>query len=183
MQRDGLPTFRLAFDLPFYELRYATTPMEDLPRRGDGKGVRHYTDVSFLVPPSPGTSMSYLCQAHVSCAIFGTNDSRWEADMFLDTSLDSEETIEEYKYDPDDPEQMQQDPLRRGKAADKPILDPRLYYLDVLTIRIRFVRAKFRHILDTLRPTIEAQVSAHFLNSRPRSRSDMQSLLPAGRVK
>lgn len=169
LQRDGLPSFRLAFDLPFHELR-AETAMEYLPRRGDRGVLRFSEDVSFLAAQShkflnaaSATSKDYLCEAHVSCVVWGTNNSRWEAVMFLDTFSGSRESIEEYECDPDNPEQMQQDPLRAGKAADKPILDPRLYFLDTFAVRIKRVKGKWRDLLDTLNLEIKASVSPRFV--------------------
>lgn len=164
LQRDGLPSFRLAFDLPFHELR-AETAIEYLPRRGDGGVLRFSEDVSFLAVRSPkssnaatGTSKYHLCEAHVSCVVWGTNNSRWEAVMFLDIFSGSRESIVEYEYDPDNPGQMEQDPLRAGKAADRLILDPRLYFLDTFAVRIKRVKGKWRDLFDTLNLEIKASV-------------------------
>lgn len=168
IQWSSLATFQMRFDLAFYALRYSETPITDLPRRGDGGFLRRCEDVSFLVAQVPmptGASASaprrlYLCEVHISFLLWGTNKSRWEAIMFADTYYDEKgESIIEYKYDPDDPEQMLVDPLRAGKAADPPILDPRRYFLDTMAVRVQGVEKESGHSLHVLSQTINESVS------------------------
>jgi hypothetical protein len=86
--------------------------------------------------------------------------------MFLDTYFDEEDEREEsiVNYAPvsasEDDGHMLQDPLLAGKAADKPILDPRSYFLEAFTIRIRRVNSEWRMVLQVLGDQIASAVSS-----------------------
>ncbi len=85
--------------------------------------------------------------------------------MLLDLFHGSDESAEEYEHDPDDPNNMFQDPLRAGMAGDKPILDPRRYFLDTLEVRIKRVTNEWRLVRDTLNEDISLTVTNYpFLN-------------------
>jgi hypothetical protein len=90
--------------------------------------------------------------------------------MFLDTYYDVEdESIEDYEPNPpgsEDGDQMPEDPLRAGAAADKPTLDPRLYFLQVLAIRIGRVNMEWQQVVQVLGNHIRAAVSP-FASSFP----------------
>jgi hypothetical protein len=80
--------------------------------------------------------------------------------MFLDTYFDVEdESIEDYEPTPEDPEQLPEDPLRVGEVADTPTLDPRLYFLEILQIRIRRVNQEWLDVAHMLEARIESAVN------------------------
>ncbi len=81
--------------------------------------------------------------------------------MLTDTNFDDSECIEQYEYDRENPYEVPQDPLRAGRAADPPILDPRLYFLDVFDIQSRRFKLQWRHLLDTISHLIHASVSVY----------------------
>jgi hypothetical protein len=86
--------------------------------------------------------------------------------MFIDTYFDVEdESIEDYEPsgDSEDGEEMLQDPLRVGDPADKPTLDPRLYFLQILVIRIKRVNIEWQQVVQVLGMHIEAAVSPFVL--------------------
>lgn len=136
-----------------------------MARKGDGGTLRQCEDVSFLGTPPLKTSRAtstlagyYLCDAHVFCVVWGTSILRWEADMFLDTFFDSEDHIVEHQGGP-------HDPLRPGKPADRPILEPRLYFLDMFAGQIERVKAEWGEVLIRLSHAIKESVSLSFVFS------------------
>lgn len=149
-------------DLPYNALRECTPLRHDQARRGDGRRLRSYEDISFLAAnPAKPRKGYYLYKVHFSGVVCGTHNSRWEAYGFGDTYFDDEESIETFTFDPDTPEQLHQDPLRAGLAADIPLMDPRHYFLDLLLVRSKRIKAEWRHLLDNMDELIEESVRLH----------------------
>jgi len=86
--------------------------------------------------------------------------------MFQDTFFGSDESVEEYENDPDSPESVREDPLRPGRTQDPAILDPRLYYLDVVLVRVGLIKGEWRHLIDELSMRVGEPVSLQFLRRR-----------------
>ncbi len=160
-QWEGYPTFQLAFDLPFYALCLSTTPIKDVPRTASGRRLRRSEDLSFLTQRSTSHRSGehfYLCEAHVSCVVTGRSNRFWEAYMLADTYSDKWEQFKDYLHDPENPEEVLQDPLRGGRVGDKPILDPRRYFLDVFDLRSKHYKTQWEHLLQWLDPVIRELV-------------------------
>lgn len=161
-----MSTFHLALDLPYFALRLSDAPIVDLRPGVDGKTLRHCQDLSFLcAKPSLSNNKYYSCEAHFSCVISGTHNSSWEAYAFTDTYYDDLESIENYQIDPDDPDQIFEDPLRPCKSVDTAAMDPRRYFLEVCMIRTKRIAYEWRHMLDHLRRTIYDSVSLFHFHS------------------
>ena len=165
-QQVNLLTFRLAIDLPYYALRESESPIQDISRKGNGGALRNCEDLSFLIAhPHKPEEVSYLCEAHFSCVVSGTNDARCEIHAFNDTYFDHEECIEEFVFDRNSAEQIQEDPLRPGKPAYELITDPRHYFLDVFAVRIKRIRGDWRKVLYFVDKHIKQSVSIALLQS------------------
>jgi hypothetical protein len=94
--------------------------------------------------------------------------------MFLDTYFGNGESIEEYEYDPTLPEQEREDPLRPNRSQTKTLLDPRLYYLDVLVVRLKRIKKEWINVVCKLGPRIKESVSSQLLlQPRPCYDSDI----------
>lgn len=142
-----MAAFRLTMDLPYFALRSSDTPILDTHLRGNGKSLRQCEDVTFLkAEPSDSLSRHYLYEAHFSCIVSGTHNSRWKACAFGDTYHENE--VQDLEPDPTNPEQGLEDPMRPNKLMDNVIMDPRHYYLDVFAAQIRYISGEWREIRD-----------------------------------
>jgi hypothetical protein len=91
--------------------------------------------------------------------------------MFIDNYFDDED-IDVYEPDRESPEQILDNPLGAGNAANKSALDPRLYFLQLLQIRSRRVSQEWLNVAELLDARIKSAVSivVHFdLNVAPSS--------------
>ncbi|KAH7156087.1 hypothetical protein EDB81DRAFT_684310 [Dactylonectria macrodidyma] len=169
----GFPTFRLAFDLPFYALRttLAHDPPRDLRARGDQSTLRKVLDLSFLSRRSVGslhpTYIHNLCEAQISVLVTGSDSWRWVAYCFVDTyyeHIDKRESVEEYceehETDTDSHATFRPDPLAAGKRdANMPVLTPREYFLIVLESRLQQVKDEWHVLVVYLKDKIAGYIS------------------------
>jgi hypothetical protein len=78
--------------------------------------------------------------------------------MFIDNYFDDED-IDVYEPDRESPEQILDNPLGAGNAANKSALDPRLYFLQLLQIRSRRVSQEWLNVAELLDARIKSAVS------------------------
>ncbi|KIW34564.1 uncharacterized protein PV07_01341 [Cladophialophora immunda] len=163
--------FELAFHMPFYAWR--NSRREDHRTCTGGGPLRETLDVSFLNreredPPQ------FLCKAHFTCVISGSDDRHWVAYFFADTYFDGQdearETVHEYHKDKDTPEGMNADPLTYGNTdADvDPIWDPRKYFLTIFSYRLRRIAREWSQVVTRVEESVVGFRKSHdCLLSRP----------------
>lgn len=143
--------FRLVFHLPYHVLRTSKKAKKDHRRNSKDHPLRHSRDVSFLEWNGTGAS-SFLYQAQISCLVAGTDESKWIAYGFVDSYFEAEdngrETVQQYHDSNVDDEGLHTDPLTAGfLEAEKPIWDPRVYFLAVLQIRITHIKNEWQNLI------------------------------------
>ena len=159
--------FQLAFHLPYYAWRQK--PCEDHRQYADGDPLRHSRDVSFLNWKTCESS-GFLYEAQISCVVAGSDEWRWVGYCFVDTYFDAvgegKETVPSYHKDSLGDEGMRADPFTYGIAdADKPIRNPREYFLMVFRIRINQVKREWQQVVEKVSQSIREyeQVCSLFL--------------------
>jgi hypothetical protein len=125
--------FELSFHLPGLLCRPSHTT--DHRRFENGEPLRRRNDISFL-NWEVGLPAEFLYESQVSCVIAGLHEHNWVAYCFVDTYFDGRnewrETVAEYHKDKISEDGMNADPLTYGTCdADKPLWDPRKYFLAV----------------------------------------------------
>jgi hypothetical protein len=167
MQPKGMAMFQLAFHLPYYVWRDSKNKCacEDPRRDENARPLRKTRDVSFLDWTNTRPS-SFLYEAQISCLVAGTDESRWIAYGFVDTYFEAvdegKETVQSYDEDgqDEDDEGMCADPLTYGTcAADKPIWNPREYFLVVLQTRLRQVKSEWQNVVAKMQGSVREYVS------------------------
>ncbi|KAK5200226.1 hypothetical protein LTR96_008691 [Exophiala xenobiotica] len=133
IQADGLAMFELSFHIPGLLCRPSQTT--DHRRFKNGEPLRRRNDISFL-NWEDGLPAEFLYENQVSCVIAGLHEHNWVAYCFVDTYFDGgnerRETVAEYHKDKVSEDGMNTDPLTYGTCdADKPLWDPRKYFLTV----------------------------------------------------
>lgn len=161
----GLKMFQLAFNLPYYTLRKSQKAQEDHRRDDNARPLRQSRNVSFLDWTSSSLS-SFLYEAQISCLVSGTDKWRWVAYFFVDNYFDVEgdgkETVLQYYQDSEDEGGMPADPLTYGTCdSNKPIWDPRVYFLTVFRIRIRQVKNEWQQVVVKVEESIRDYVYVH----------------------
>ncbi|KAI8276816.1 hypothetical protein K4K60_007451 [Colletotrichum sp. SAR11_57] len=94
-----------------------------------------------------------IYSGHVGCLITGYDQWRWTAIMFIDTWFNTGEgaidKVERYQFDLDDG--MLLDPLGGGQDdAEKPIWEPRAYFLRVMSLRLGHLADEWELIRSNL---------------------------------
>jgi len=143
----------MAFHLPFYVVKSSKMKRGDHRRYRDETPLRRSYNVSFINGPT-NTSSEWLHEAQISCFVTGFDESRWVAHLWVDA----------YYFDPNDPDEegvleyvtdaledsgiMHPDPLLYGTAdANKPIWDPRIYFLTAFARRLSQVRREWEKVV------------------------------------
>jgi hypothetical protein len=145
--------FALECHLPYYALRQTKDAAED------GRKLR--ARIRFMPPGSQGKAMKalYLHQAMISVIVFGVDEWVWTSICFVETYFRTEESIDRYFAGVHDA------PSSAGTPADRPIWNPREYYLMVLSRRIHQVTLEWYNVLAGFDENVVFQV---FSKSVPR---------------
>jgi hypothetical protein len=142
----------LAFHLPYYALRESSHAIEDPRRDMNNNPLRHYQDVSFLDWNESRSICDILYEAQVSCVVAGRNEWIWDAYCFVDAYFDQGEgrdSISTYEEETEDYEGLSTDPLTRGEEdTEKPIWDPRIYFLLLFRIRLEQVKTEWQKVVE-----------------------------------
>ncbi|KAK8033465.1 hypothetical protein PG991_002863 [Apiospora marii] len=188
----GSKAFVMEFHLPYLAWRDQDTGSnhEDARRTKDGRPLRKLQDMSFLLRSAESdmdngeaTTVDYLYEAQSSCVITGYNNSYWTAISFSDTYFypgansndaavcgDIEDMLPYYDGDDDD---EATDPLTIGNCAvPQTGLDPRHYFLLVLSSRLDKLKEEWDSILDE----VSSRVSSYLSNPHITSPSAKLSL-------
>ncbi|KAF2194379.1 hypothetical protein K469DRAFT_126254 [Zopfia rhizophila CBS 207.26] len=158
----GYSIFQLEFQVPYFALRPLPSPKDGSQRVPNGKLRRRWIDISFLEAqsPYPGDEQRYgLAETQFSLLICGSDDWRWVAYSFEDTYFDEIEE-EEDLYDGCDPyERFFIDPIASDDHTDanKPIWNPRAYYLAICKARSAQVLLEWQNI----RAKVERNIKRH----------------------
>ncbi|KAK8052173.1 hypothetical protein PG993_003558 [Apiospora rasikravindrae] len=156
---------------------------EDFRKTKDGKPLRKLQDMSFLSRSvESGTSngkvisVEYLYEAQSSCVVTGYNNTYWTALSFSDTYFypgannddesdcgGNEDMLPD--YDGDDDGDFT-DPLTIGNTTiPHKRLDPRHYFLVVLSARLDKVKDEWDHIRDELSSRVSDYLSNPHITS------------------
>ena len=151
-------TFNLVFQLPYCAWRSYPCPSDDNPRKANGEPLRISRSLEFL---SPENKMpNYMHEVCFSCVLTGLDDFRWEAYVFNDTLFDKDLTRQSVTYYNESSEDFRMDPLISGQYdADKPLWNPREYFLAVFEARSQQVVDEWRNVVHQLRSLLEQYVS------------------------
>lgn len=158
---DSFPAFELAFHLPFFVLKDAGVGQGDHRRDGAGKTLRR----SYSVPSINGsatTCSEWLHEAHISCTVTGSDESRWTAYLFADTYYfdptdEDREDVSEYETDALEDHSMHPDALTYGvEDAKTPIWNPQIYFLAVFARRLSQVRKEWEKVVMKFNERIRA---------------------------
>lgn len=158
---DSFPAFELAFHLPFFVLKDAGMGQGDHRRNGAGKTLRRSYSVPSISGPAT-TCSEWLHEAHISCAVTGSDESRWTAYLFADTYYfdptdEDREDVSEYETDAFEEHSMHPDALTYGvEDAKKPIWNPRIYFLAVFARRLSQVRKEWEKVVMKFNERIRA---------------------------
>jgi hypothetical protein len=155
------PPFELAFHLPFFVLKTSTTKQGARRQSSNEPTLRRSTNVSFLNGPTTICS-EWLHEAQISCLVTGSDESRWVAHLWVDTSYfdpndEDREDVFEYETDAREDSGMHADPLTYGvDDANTPIWDPRTYFLTVFARRLPQVRREWERVVMRFSQRIRA---------------------------
>jgi hypothetical protein len=146
--------FQLAFHLPYYVWRSSQKPCEDHRQYANGDPLRHSRDVSFLNWKTCGSS-GVLYEAQISIVVAGSDEWRWIAYCFVDTYFDADkevrETVLSYHDDSQADLGMSVDPFTRGQTdLNKPISNPREYFLMVVRFRINQAKCELQQVVEKM---------------------------------
>lgn len=103
----------------------------------------------------------------MSCLVSGTDEWRWVAYGFIDNYFDSEddgkETVQQYHYDSIGKNGMRADPLTFGTCdSEKPIWNPRLYFLVVLKTRLHQIKNEWHQVVSKVEESIWEYINVSF---------------------
>jgi hypothetical protein len=154
--------FQLAFHIPFYAWRVSDKAREDHRLDANACRLRQSRDVSFLNWDGLRSS-DFLYEAHMSCLVAGSDESRWVAYAFVDTYFDdaeeAKETVEAYHEDSVQDGGLHVDPLTFGViTADRAISTPREYFLCVFQIRIAQVKREWEQVVGKIQQSVREYV-------------------------
>ncbi|KAK8080754.1 hypothetical protein PG997_008572 [Apiospora hydei] len=175
----------MEFHLPYLAWRDQSngSNCEDARRTKDGKPLRKLQDMSFLsrsmasgVGNRKDMPVDYLYEAQSSCVITGYNNTYWTALSFSDTYFypgannndesvcgDNEDMLPD--YDGDDDADFT-DPLTIGNTTiPHKWLDPRHYFLVILSSRLDKIKDEWDHIRDELSSKVSGYLSNPHITS------------------
>ncbi|KAF2178428.1 hypothetical protein K469DRAFT_754507 [Zopfia rhizophila CBS 207.26] len=140
--------FQMDFHMPFCALRRGRP--EEYFRDGV-KPRRKWRDISFLA-----NGMG-IHEAQISFTICGPAESRWVAYAFVDTDFDEDKEMgaDEFDYTSMLADQIASD----GEVdANRPIFNPREYYLLIVSIRLKQVVKEWAGLVQIVEKGIEAHM-------------------------
>ncbi|KAH8900825.1 hypothetical protein GQ53DRAFT_131035 [Thozetella sp. PMI_491] len=150
-----LAVFSLEFHLPYFAWR--TGPGREDPRRkANGRRLRKSWPLGFLMKDKTREAGGQDCiyEACVSCVLTGYNDYIWTGCLGVDTYFDDASQSQDHVENFDNNQPMRSDPLLASHGehhdANKPIWDPREYFLRVLAARLRKVACEWGNVVTRL---------------------------------
>ncbi|ORY16286.1 hypothetical protein BCR34DRAFT_584494 [Clohesyomyces aquaticus] len=176
----GLKTFRLEFHLPYFVLTPSTVP----PRapRDAGSPSREWTDLDFLEFPQPRGTLPEeepFCRwgmqdAQFSLVLSGPDHFRWTAYAFANTGDNEDNPEGENECFSYEPGEVHSDPIVQDGSTDanKPIWDPREYFLFVVEKRTDRALREWTSLIDKLERSVKRYKFTHPLDSSEHSTSD-----------
>ncbi|KAF2707121.1 hypothetical protein K504DRAFT_447157 [Pleomassaria siparia CBS 279.74] len=188
----GYPIFRLEFHLPYSVLRELSTPLSShfVPGTSDKFRI-NWRDLSFLRGQSTkkaGQTTLATQDAHICLAVCGIDHTRWNCYAFVDTKFrdelagqkDEDEDDDENDENTDDedaPGLEPHDPIAADSDgvtifADKPIWDPREYFLRNVDTRMKQVLREWRHLVQNVKTSVENYTKSHSVASIHHARHD-----------
>jgi hypothetical protein len=151
-----MPSYKLDIHLPFFAMRTQKVH----PKRMNIKPHREWVDLSFVAQVLPETAnidVLGLYPAQISFTICGTNNKQYIAYGFEDAEFDEDREFGEDEFSLDG---FHADQMTKGEEdANRPIWDPREYYLLVLKHRVRQVREEWERVVLTLDGAFNMRVS------------------------
>ncbi|CAG8957343.1 hypothetical protein HYFRA_00010769 [Hymenoscyphus fraxineus] len=165
----AIPTFALEFHLPYYAWRELNSG-ENADERQTTKTPEEviHLRVGKEAHPPTVTNNDYIYEARCSVMVAGIDDWLWTAYCFVDVNFkgsEHRESIENYANPgaPGPPNLVPpaRDPLSCGKReANKPIWNPREYFLYILSIRMEQVKQEWENsvflLLQHIKPCINS---------------------------
>ncbi|KAF2474684.1 uncharacterized protein BDR25DRAFT_311128 [Lindgomyces ingoldianus] len=178
--RIGFPVFELVFQLPYLALRQYHTPPNKEPTTRIHKTERGRMDVSFLnIPAIQGqVPCSYVIhEAQISIVACGSDNSRWVTYAFVDTEFDDNPTDDDGIFEEEELDELNEDPIADdGECstgwvvdADKPIWDPREYFLLMVERRMTQIFREWIHLVRKVQRSVKRYEKTHpaFLSPGP----------------
>ncbi|KAK7956011.1 uncharacterized protein PG986_005233 [Apiospora aurea] len=175
----------MEFHLPYLAWRYQSngSNCEDIRKTKDGKPLRKLQDMSFLsrsmdsgLGNRKDMPVDYLYEAQSSCVVTGYNNTYWTALSFSDTYFypgannndesvcgDNEDMLPDYdgEHDTDFT-----DPLTIGNTTiPHKWLDPRHYFLVILSARLDKIKDEWDHIRDEMSSKVSDYLSNPHITS------------------
>ncbi|KAI1411948.1 hypothetical protein F5Y13DRAFT_190632 [Hypoxylon sp. FL1857] len=166
-----LPIFALEFHLPYLAWRKHMLPRADSQRTINGKGLRHYQDITFLRTMSKKADNSlteYLYQANISCLVSGLDSYSWTAYFFNDTYFEADDCPENIQeYDAQECPEHMLDPLTAGKRPRhlRPSC-PREYFLIISETHIRRAKEEWQQSFYAVDDAIQSYKSEYWTQAR-----------------
>ncbi|KAF2266352.1 hypothetical protein CC78DRAFT_578389 [Lojkania enalia] len=154
--------FQLECHIPHLELTCTSKPNDWFQSRWMCNPRRKWKDVYFLKRSWPKARVDrefYIHETQFSLAICGSDHSRWTAYAFNDDFEDDGSVVEPFSY-----EKFEEDPIiGSGKAdANKPLGDPREYFLAVMEHRMGHVIRKYKNVVRPVERYIKTDMDRHY---------------------
>lgn len=160
----------MSFHLPYFALRTSTAQIKDRRQDKGGEPLRRSYDVTFL-DTKHEQLCAFLYEAQISVVISGTDEWRWVGYCFVDTYFDADhedgESVDNYHQDSVGDDGMLVDPCTHGRLAlDRPIQEPREYFLEVLRCRLHQVTCEWQQVVQNIKESIREheQVCPQFIS-------------------
>jgi len=162
----GFAAFALEFHLPYYAWRPMDSIIIDSRERAAGVPLRRSEEVMYLPIHRHGLPLfenlpEYIYESQISVMVSGIDDWVWTAYCFVDVYFKGNKHTEKVEhYSSEAVNRM--DPHSCGKhAADRPVWDPRKYFLRTLVARMEQVREEWDNSVSLLMYQIDPYVCAH----------------------
>lgn len=176
--------------MPYFALRKLPNPDESGQRIPPSKPSRNWIDLSFLQLHVPDAGDDYIYgvfDAQITLVICGSDNFRWVAYAFDDTYFGNDAEDMENGEDDDDTSSetegdnyleaeldpyktFQGDPIASpsndGLDANKPLWDPREYFLTICNFRMAVIRNEWQNIVRALERSIKGGVCWRIFSSR-----------------
>ena len=151
----------MGFHLAYFSLMTRPAAQVESTREPTNKAFqRHWIDLSFLLNTgdSQGEEVYGIYESNVAFVCCGSDNQRWTGYSFVDGHPDS---VEEELGELISPGKgLHHDPISDGMLpADKPLWDPREYFLKIYTIRIVQVRDAWEPLVRKTEIRIKEYVS------------------------
>jgi hypothetical protein len=150
IEQFGYGWFVMEFHIPYFALRERLMTK----KASDARGLRNSHDM----PERKGGSAAKLVyhESQISVLLFGPDEWFWTTYCFVDTYFGSEYTNEEYRNTSPAPADA---PSGGATSVDKPVWNPREYFLLILSRRMEQVSKEWSKLVAELNERLGAYVS------------------------